>query len=84
MRRPPLHRWLAALPALLILFGVPFANRVHRVVLGLPLLLLWIVCCVVLTSAVMALVGSLDGKRAADATPSAPRGGGTGDSDRSR
>jgi hypothetical protein len=67
MRRPPLYRWLAALPALLILVGVPFANRVHRLVLGLPFLLFWIVCCVVLTSAVMALVGSLDAKVAADA-----------------
>jgi hypothetical protein len=75
MRRSPLYRWLAALPALLILFGVPFANRVHRMVLGLPFLLFWIVCCVVLTSAVMALVGALDAKHAADATPSTPPAG---------
>ena len=81
MRRAPLYRWLAALPALLILVGVPFANRVHRLVLGLPFLLFWIVCCVVLTSAVMALVGSLDAKRAADAEPGAPH---AADSDRSR
>jgi Protein of unknown function (DUF3311) len=83
MRRPPLYRWLAALPALLILFGVPFANSVHRMVLGLPFLLFWIVCCVVLTSAVMALVGSLDAKAAADAAPNSPPAGAT-DSDRSR
>jgi len=74
MRRPPLYRWLAALPALLILVGVPFANRVHRMVLGLPFLLFWIVCCVVLTSAVMALVGSLDAKAAADAEAGPPPG----------
>ena len=60
MRRVPLYRWLAALPGLLIVFGVPFANRVHRLVLGLPFLLLWIVGCVVLTSLTMALVGWLD------------------------
>src|SRR6266536_4018913 len=60
MRRGTLHRWLAAVPALLILVGVPFANRVHRLVMGLPFLLLWIVGCVLLTSVVMAVVGSLD------------------------
>jgi hypothetical protein len=60
MRREPLHRWLAIVPALLILFGVPFANRVHRLVFGLPFLLVWIVGCVLLTSAIMALVGALD------------------------
>ena len=60
MGRIPPHRWLAALPALLILVGSPFANRVHRLVLGLPFLLLWILGCVLLTSAVMALVSALD------------------------
>jgi hypothetical protein len=65
MRRAPLYRWLAALPALLILVGAPFANRVHGLVLGLPFLLLWIVGCVLLTSLVMAIVGALDEKHAA-------------------
>jgi hypothetical protein len=64
MRRVPLHRWLAVLPGLLILGGVPFANRVHRLVLGMPFLLLWIVVCVLLTSATMALIGALDAKTA--------------------
>ena len=84
MRRAPLHRWLAALPALLILVGVPFANRVHGLVLGLPFLLFWIVCCVVLTSGVMALVGSLDAKRAAEAGADAERRARAMDSDPSR
>lgn len=60
MRRVPRHRWLAVIPALLILVGAPFANRVDRLVLGLPFLLLWIVCCVVFTSVVMAVIGALD------------------------
>src|SRR5439155_1695412 len=38
MRRVPLHRWLAVVPGLLILGGVPFANRVHRLVLGFTFL----------------------------------------------
>lgn len=65
MGRIPPHRWLAALPATLILVGAPVANRVHRLVLGLPLLLLWIVGCVLLTSVVMAVVGALDERRSA-------------------
>jgi hypothetical protein len=64
MRRVPPHRWLAAIPGLLILLGVPFANRVHARVLGLPFLLAWIVGCVLLTSVVMAVVGRLDERRA--------------------
>lgn len=71
MRRVPLHRWLAAVPALLILVGVPFANHVHHLVLGIPFLLFWIVACVVLTSPIMALVGVLDTRSGdpADAEP---------------
>lgn len=71
MRRVPPHRWLAVIPALLILVGVPFANRVHGLLLGIPFLLVWIVGCVVLTSPILALVGALDAKHAArsDAPP---------------
>ena len=65
MRRVPLHRWLATLPGLLILLGVPFANRVHSHVLGMPFLLAWIVGCVLLTSLVMAIVHRLDERHAA-------------------
>ena len=65
MRRVPLHRWLAVIPALLILVGVPFANRVHGLLMGVPFLLVWIVGSVVLTSPIMALVGALDAKHAA-------------------
>ncbi|HEY6193964.1 MAG TPA: DUF3311 domain-containing protein [Candidatus Eisenbacteria bacterium] len=72
MRRAPLHRWLAVIPALLILVGVPFVNRVHRLVLGLPFLLLWIVGCVVLTSAIMAIVGTLDARDTARAEAAPP------------
>jgi hypothetical protein len=73
MRRVPPYRWLAAVPGLLILVGVPLANRVHRLVMGFPFLLFWIVGCVVLTSAVMALVGWLDARHAVrtDASPPA-------------
>jgi len=64
MRRVPLYRWLAAIPGLLILLGVPFANHVRTRVLGVPFLLAWIVGCVLLTSLVMAVVGRLDDEHA--------------------
>jgi 4-hydroxybenzoate polyprenyltransferase len=60
------YRWLALIPALGILFGVPFANQVHRYVLGLPFLLAWILACVLLTSALMAVIEELDRRRDAE------------------
>lgn len=64
MRRIPPHRWLAAVPAVLLLGGVPFVNRVHGLVLGLPPLLVWMVGCVLLTSVALAIVGKLDDRDA--------------------
>jgi hypothetical protein len=49
-------RWLAVLPFLGMLVGPFFLNRVEPYVLGLPLLLAWLVGCVVATSAIMALI----------------------------
>ena len=54
------HRWIAALPTLLMFVGVPFANRVEPYVFGLPFLLAWIVGCVVITGPIMGLVRVLD------------------------
>jgi len=77
MRRVPLYRWLATIPGLLILLGVPYANRVRVHVLGMPFLLAWIVGCVLLTSLVMAVVGRLDDEHAKrdGARPDAERAG---------
>ena len=61
MKRP--YRLLAALPAIGILGGVPFANRVHEHVFGLPFLLAWILAWVPVTSALPALIGALDHRR---------------------
>lgn len=57
MRR---YRWLALVPAIGMLGGVPFANRVEPYILGLPFLLFWITLWVVLTSAIMGLILVLD------------------------
>ena len=49
-------RWLAAMPFIGVLVGPFFLNRVEPFVLGLPLLLAWLVFCVLGTSAIMALI----------------------------
>lgn len=70
--RPPAYRWLALLPAIGLLGGVPFANRVHPYVLGLPFLLFWIVAWVVATSALLGVVYLLDRARDAAVRRAAP------------
>ena len=62
------YRWLAVLPAVGMLGGVPFANRVRPYVFGLPFLLAWIVIWVVVTSLIMGLIFVLDRRRDADAS----------------
>lgn len=57
------YHWLTAVPTVAMLGGVPFVNRVHPMVLGLPLLMAWIAGWVVLTSATMGLVLYLDRAR---------------------
>ena len=53
-------RFLAALPFIGILLGIPFVNRVEPLVLGMPLVLGWIVLWVVLISVIMAVIYRLD------------------------
>jgi hypothetical protein len=76
-----IYRWLAIVPPLAMLIGVPFANRVNELVFGLPFLLDWIVGCVLLTSLVMAFINALDKRhqsrqdRAPGAGSGSPGGG---------
>lgn len=58
-RLRPFH-WLAAVPPVALLGGIPFANHVEPYVLGLPFLLFWIVLWVVLTSITMGVILVLD------------------------
>ena len=53
-------KWLALLPFLGMLGGPFVLNRVEPLVLGMPLLLAWLVGCVVATSAIMALIYATD------------------------
>lgn len=54
------YHLLALLPVLGMLGGLPFANRVYPLVLGLPFLMAWLVGWVVATAGIMALILRLD------------------------
>jgi hypothetical protein len=54
------HHLLGAVPAIGMLGGIVFANRVHPLILGLPFLFAWIAGWVVATSLVMWWILRLD------------------------
>ena len=54
---------LALLPTIGMLGGLPFANRVYPLVLGLPFLMAWLVGWVLATAVIMALILRLDRAR---------------------
>ena len=58
------YRLLALVPAVAILGAPWFANRVEPRILGMPFLLGWIVCWVLMASVVMGVIGALDSRRA--------------------
>lgn len=66
MRR---YHWLALLPMVGLLGGVPVVNRVRPFILGLPFLLGWIAIWVVGTALIMAIVFALDRRHDTDITP---------------
>ena len=65
------YHWLVLLPTIGMLGGVPFANRVHPMVFGLPFLFAWLAGWVVATSAIMGCILLLD--RAHDRAVAASR-----------
>ena len=63
-------KWLAVLPFLGILVGVPLLNQVQPLVLGMPLILAWIVMWIVLTAVIMGIISLCD---PANRDPAEPR-----------
>jgi hypothetical protein len=59
-RRRRAYHLLALLPAIGMLGGLPFANRVRPMVMGLPFLFAWLAAWVIATSAIMGLLLLLD------------------------
>jgi hypothetical protein len=68
------YHWLALLPAVGMLGGVPFANRVHPMILGMPFLIAWLAGWVMATSVIMGCILLLD--RAHERRTGAPTAGG--------
>ena len=62
-RRFRAYHATAVIPAIGLLAGIPFANRIEPYVLGLPFLLFWIVAWVVTTSVIMGIIWALDRSR---------------------
>jgi pilus assembly protein TadC len=60
---------LASLPFIGTLLGVPLANSVYPLFLGMPFVLGWIVICLVLSSIIMLIIYRLDSTNRV-ATPS--------------
>ncbi len=54
---------VAAVPALMLTFGVPLANRIEPRVFGFPFLLAWIVAWILLTPVFLYAVYRLEGRR---------------------
>ncbi len=59
----------AAIPALALVVGLPFVNRLQPVVLGLPFLLVWILGWVLVTPAFLAAAYLLEARRRTHAGP---------------
>ena len=58
MKRP--YRWLALLPPIGMLGGIPFVNRATPHVLGLPPLMAWMIAWILLTATIMAVIFAFD------------------------
>ena len=57
------YYWLALIPALGMLGGIPFVNRPGPHVFGLPPLMAWMIAWVLITPIVMAVILILDQRR---------------------
>lgn len=58
--KPRLYRWLAVLPPLGLLVGVPLVNRPRPLILGLPPLMAWIILWILVTPVVLGVIFALD------------------------
>jgi hypothetical protein len=58
--RPRLYRWLAVIPPLGMLGGVPFVNRPRPLILGMPPLMAWIILWILVTPVVLGVIFALD------------------------
>jgi uncharacterized protein DUF3311 len=55
-----LYHWLAVIPPLGMLVGVPLLNRPRPLILGLPPLMAWIILWILVTPVVLGVIFALD------------------------
>lgn len=53
---------LGAIPFITLVFALPFVNRIKPVVFGLPFILFWILCWVILTPLILFIAYTLERK----------------------
>lgn len=58
-----LYYWLAVIPTVGMLGGIPFVNRATPHVFGLPPLMAWMIGWILLTPIIMAVILTLDRRR---------------------
>jgi len=63
---------IGAVPFLMLVFALPFVNRVEPVILGLPFVLFWIVAWVALTPLLLFLADRIEKKNHPPGGPEAP------------
>ena len=59
-KKPRLALLLGAVPFLMLVFALPFVNRVEPVILGFPFVLFWIVVWVALTPVCLFLADRIE------------------------
>jgi hypothetical protein len=57
------YYWLAVIPSLGMLCGIPFVNRATPLIFGLPPLLAWMIGWILVTPMIMGLILTLDRRR---------------------
>lgn len=56
------YHWLAVVPPVGVLAGVPFVNHARPLVLGLPPLMAWMILWILVTPIVLGVIFALDGR----------------------
>ena len=59
-KKPRLALFFGAVPFLMLVFALPFVNRVEPVILGFPFVLFWIVSWVALTPLLLFLADRIE------------------------
>lgn len=54
------YHWLAVIPPLGVLVGVPFVNRARPLIFGLPPLMAWMILWILITPIVLGVIFALD------------------------